>query len=194
MPDIIEAVKFARANQMLLSVRGGGHSAAGHAVCDGGLMIDLAQLKRIEVDPVKRVARAESGVIWRELDAATQAHGLATTGGVMSETGIAGLTLGGGIGWLSRLYGLTVDNLLSAEVVTAEGKLVRASAGENPDLFWGLRGGGGNFGIVTQFEYRLHPVGPLILAGLMAFPFADDGRRERCCAFTVTGQPPSRRK
>ncbi len=135
------------------------------------------------VDPVKRVARAQAGMLWSEFDAATQAYGLATTGGIVSETGIAGLTLGGGIGWLSRKHGLTIDNLLSVNVVTAEGQVIKASAEENPDLFWALRGGGGNFGIATAFEYRLHPVGPMILGGLIAYPFADDARTRELLRF-----------
>jgi FAD/FMN-containing dehydrogenase len=165
VPDVVAAVRFARERHLLVSVRGGGHGVGGHAVCDDGLVIDLSPMKAIEVDPSRRTARAEAGVLWGELDRKTQAFGLATTGGVVTHTGIAGLTLGGGIGWLMRKYGATVDNLLSAQLVTAEGHVVTASAKEHPDLFWAIRGGGGNFGIVTSFEYRLHPVGPLVLAG-----------------------------
>jgi hypothetical protein len=163
--DVVAAVRFARERDLLVSVRGGGHGVGGHAVCDGGLVIDLSPMKAIDVDPKGRTARAEAGVLWGELDRKTQVFGLATTGGVVTHTGIAGLTLGGGIGWLMRKHGATVDNLLSAEVVTAEGDVVTANAREHPDLFWAIRGGGGNFGIVTSFEYGLHAVGPLVLAG-----------------------------
>jgi FAD/FMN-containing dehydrogenase len=163
--DVVAAVRLARERDLLVSVRGGGHGVGGHAVCDGGLVIDLSPMKAIEVAPSRRTARAEAGVLWGEFDRETQAFGLATTGGVVTHTGIAGLTLGGGIGWLMRKYGATVDNLLSAEVVTAEGDVIRASAKDHPDLFWAIRGGGGNFGIVTSFEYRLHPVGPQVLGG-----------------------------
>jgi FAD/FMN-containing dehydrogenase len=171
--DVIEAVHFARTNGLLLSVRGGGHNIAGHAVCEGGLMIDLSPMKGIWVDPTSRTARAQPGVTLGELDRETQVHGLATVLGFISTTGIAGLTLGGGFGYLSRKHGWTTDNLLSVEIVTADGRLVRASADENEDLFWAVRGGGGNFGIVTSFEYELHPVGPRILAGLILYPLED---------------------
>ena len=156
--DVLTVVRFARERGMEISIRGGGHSAAGHAVADGAPMLDLSAMKAIEVDPAARTAVAGPGLVWRELDAATQEFGLATTGGVVGSTGIAGLTLGGGIGFLDRLAGLTCDNLLAAEVVTADGHLLRASADSHPDLFWALRGGGGNFGVVTSFTYRLHPV------------------------------------
>ena len=169
--DVQHAVNFARAHSLLLSVRGGGHSAPGYGTCDDGMVIDLSLLKAITVDPTKRTARAGGGTLWRELDAATQAHGLATTGGTVSNTGIAGLTLGGGLGWLMGKHGTTVDNLISAEVVTADGQLRTASASENQDLFWALRGGGGNFGVVTSFEYQLHPVGQ-VLGGLIVHPMA----------------------
>ncbi len=177
--DVAAAVGFARQNDLLLSVRGGGHNVAGHATNDGGIVIDLSSMKQISVDPVNRTARAEGGVTWGELDAATQVYGLATPGGVFSETGIAGLTLGGGYGFLRNKYGLSCDNLIAAEVVTASGAIVRASADENRDLLWALRGGGGNFGVVTAFEYQLHPVGPEVM---MAFalhdtPTAEDMRR-----------------
>lgn len=161
--DVIAAVNFARENQLLLSVRGGGHNVAGHATNDGGLVIDLSSMKNIHVDPVNRIARAEGGVTWGELDAAAQIYGLATPGGVYSKTGIAGLTLGGGLGWLRNKHGLSCDNLIAAEVVTADGQLIRADASQNADLLWGLRGGGGNFGVVTTFEYQLHPVGPDVM-------------------------------
>ena len=167
--DVISAVNFARAHDLLVSVRGGGHNIAGNAVCDGGLMIDLSRMKGIGVDPSQRTARAEPGLTLGEFDRETQAFGLATTLGIFSTTGIAGLTLGGGLGWLMGKYGLACDNLLSADVVTADGCLVTASATENEDLFWGLRGGGGNFGVVTSFEYRLHPAGP-VLAGPVFYP------------------------
>jgi FAD/FMN-containing dehydrogenase len=171
--DVVAAVRFARERDLLVAVRSGGHGVGGHALCDGGLVIDLSPMKGIRVDPTTRTARAEAGVLWGELDRETQLFGLATVGGIVTHTGIAGLTLGGGIGWLMRKHGATVDNLLSADVVTAEGELVRASEEENPDLFWGIRGGGGNFGIVTSFEYRLHRVGPTVLAG-QVFHLLDD--------------------
>jgi FAD/FMN-containing dehydrogenase len=169
--DVINAVHFARDNHLLVSVRGGGHNVAGSSICDGGLMIDLSRMKSIRVDPVTRTARAEPGVRGGELDHETQAFGLATPTGIVSETGIAGLTLGGGFGWLSRTYGLAADNLLSVDIVTADGRLLRTSATEHEELFWGIRGGGGNFGIVTSFEYQLHPVGPTVLAGMVTRPF-----------------------
>ena len=169
--DVINCVNFARANDLAVAVRGGGHNVAGNAVCEGGLVIDLTGTKSVRVDPARRTARADAGVTWGEFDRETQAFGLATTGGQVSTTGIAGLTLGGGWGWLARKYGLASDNLLSADIVTADGKLRTASATENADLFWGLRGGGGNFGVVTSFEYRLHPVGPVV-GGFVFYPFA----------------------
>ena len=168
--DVIRAVSFARDNRLAVAVRGGGHSFPGHSVCDGGLVIDLSAMKAIRVDIRKRTAWAQAGVKWIEFDHETQAFGLATTGGTDGDTGIAGLTLGGGLGWLSSKYGLTVDNLVSADVVTADGRLLTASATENQDLFWGLRGGSGNFGVVTSFEYQLHAVGPTILGGMVAYP------------------------
>ncbi|GGY01062.1 FAD-linked oxidase [Litchfieldella qijiaojingensis] len=167
--DVIAAVHFARETELPIAVRGGGHSVVGSAVCDEGLVIDLSGMKDVSVDPDKRTARAEGGTTWGDFDRATQRYGLATTGGIVPSTGIGGLTLGGGIGRLNRKYGLACDNLLSADVVTADGTLVTASADENEDLFWGLRGGGGNFGIVTSFEYQLHPVGP-VLGGEIIFP------------------------
>jgi FAD/FMN-containing dehydrogenase len=170
--DIADSVNFARTHGLDLAVRGGGHNVAGRAVCDGGLMLDLSLMKGIHVDPVRRTARAQGGVTWREFNRETQAHGLATTGGVISTTGIAGLTLGGGLGWLMAKYGLAMDNLLSAEIVTASGDIVRASKDENNDLFWGLQGGGGNFGAVSWLEYRLHPVGK-VTSGLIAHLFAN---------------------
>jgi FAD/FMN-containing dehydrogenase len=171
--DIRKAVTFARTHNLLAAVRGGGHNIAGNAVCDGGVMIDLSQMKKIVVDPESRTATVEPGVTLAEFDAACQQHALATPVGINSTTGIAGLTLGGGFGWLSRTFGLTIDNLLSAQVVTADGKILTASAKENPDLFWGIRGGGGNFGIVSSFTYRLHPLGPEVLSGLIVHPATD---------------------
>ena len=169
--DVIQAVNFAREHQLLVAVRGGGHSFAGIGVCHGGLVIDLSLMKGIRVDPIRHTARAEGGVKWGEFDRETEAFGLATPGGTDPDTGIAGLTLGGGLGWLGYKYGLACDNLLSVDLVTADGQVRMVSDTEHPDLFWGLRGGGGNFGVVTSFEYRLHPVGP-VLAGLVLHPFA----------------------
>src|SRR3990172_7660634 len=168
--DVVRCVNFAREHTLLVSINGGGHSVQGYGVCAGGLMIDFSLMKQVTVDPERRTAIAEGGVNWGEFDAATQAHGLAVTGGRMPTTGIAGLTLGSGSGWLERKLGYTVDNLLACEVVTADGQVLRASGSENAELFWGLRGGGGNFGIVTKFEYRLHEVGPIIYGGQFAFP------------------------
>ena len=168
--DIREGLDFAVTHDLPVAVRGGGHSIAGFGTNDSGLVLDLRAMSRVEVDPRRRLAVAGPGTIGAEFDRATQAHGLATTLGVMSTTGIAGLTLGGGIGWLQRAYGLTCDNLVGAQVLTAAGQLVRASQEEHPELFWGLRGGGGNFGIVTSFENLLHPVGPEVLCGLVAWP------------------------
>ena len=168
--DVVEAVRFAREHDLVVSVRGGGHSVAGLSVCDDGLMIDLSLMKAIRVDPAARTVKAAGGVLWGELDRATQPFGLATTGGIISHTGIAGLTLGGGLGHLMRKHGLTVDNLLSVDLVTADGRLVHVDATSDPDLFWGLRGGGGNFGVATSFEYQLHPVGPMILGGPIFWP------------------------
>ena len=168
--DVIAAVTFAREHDLLFSIRGGAHNVTGSAVCDGGLMLDMSGMKAIRVDPQRRTARAEAGCIWSELDHETQAFGLAVTGGQASDTGIAGLTLGGGVGQLMRLCGATVDNLLSVDLVTADGRLLTVSAEEHPELFWAVRGGGGNFGVVTSFEYRLHPVGPIILGGILLYP------------------------
>src|SRR5256714_10534979 len=173
--DVVAGVLLARETGLPLAVRGGGHGVNGHAVCDDGIMLDLSPLKRIDVDPEARVARAQAGVNWGEFDAATQAHGLATTGGRVTTTGIAGLTLGAGSGWLERMFGYTAHNLLAAEIVTADGRLLRASEDENAELFWGLRGGGGNFGVVTQFEYRLHEVGPMVAGGMVLWPMEQAG-------------------
>jgi hypothetical protein len=169
--DVVRAVRLARNDNLLVSIRGGGHNIAGNAVCDDGLMIDLSLLKAVQVDPNTRRATVQPGCTLADFDAAAQAHGLATPLGINSTTGVAGLTLGGGFGWLSRKYGMTIDSLLSADVVTADGNQLRASETDNADLFWGLRGGGGNFGVVTSFEFQLHPVGPDVLSGLMVFPF-----------------------
>ena len=170
--DVISAVKFGRTHDLLVAVRGGGHNVGGKSLCDDGLLIDLSLMKGIVVDAANRTARAQAGVLWGEFDRETQAFGLATAGGVVSTTGIAGLTLGGGFGWLMRKYGLTCDNLLSVNLVTAEGEAITASEGENADLFWGLRGGSGNFGIATSFEYRLHSVGPIVVGGMVLHPLA----------------------
>ena len=169
--DVVDAVKLARRMNLEVAVRGGGHNVAGRATVDGGLMIDLMPMKGIHVDSRSRTVRAQGGVTWAELNRETQLHGLAVTGGVVSTTGIAGLTLGGGLGWLMGKYGLALDNLLSVELVTADGKVLRASKDEEPDLFWALRGGGGNFGVATSFEFQIHPVGPMITGGLVAHPF-----------------------
>lgn len=168
--DVSPAIQFAREHKLELAIRGAGHNIAGNAVCDGGLVIDFSNMKKVRVDTTAKRAFAEPGATLGDFDAATQAHGLATPTGINSTTGIAGLTLGGGFGWLSRKYGVTVDNLVSVDMVTVEGNEVHASESENADLFWGIRGGGGNFGVVTQFEYALHSVGPEVLAGLMVFP------------------------
>jgi FAD/FMN-containing dehydrogenase len=168
--DVVTSVQFARANDLVVAIRAGGHGVAGNAVCDGGLMIDLSPMQGLEVDPERRIARVEAGVVWGSLDRETQKHGLATTGGIIPTTGVAGLTLGGGFGYLMRSCGLACDNVLSVEVVTADGQQIRASEEENAELFWGLRGGGGNFGIVTSFEFQLHPVGPTVLGGVVVYP------------------------
>ena len=167
--DVVTALGFAREHDLLISVRGGGHNVTGNAVCEAGLMLDLTPMKRADVDPERRRVIAEAGLTWNELDTATQRHGLVTTGGIVSSTGVAGLTLGGGHGWLMRKHGLTCDNLVAVELVTADGRRLRACADENVELFWGLRGGGGNFGIVTAFEFRLHAL-TRVLAGMLLFP------------------------
>jgi FAD/FMN-containing dehydrogenase len=171
--DVVAALRFARRHGLPVAVRGGGHNVSGNAVCDDGVVIDLSRQKGVEVDAKHRVARAQPGVLLGELDRATQQHGLATPTGNVSLTGIAGLTLGGGLGWIARKHGPACDNLIAADVVTADGERVRASEEENPELLWGLRGGGGNFGVVTSFEYRLHPVGPEVLAGGVVHAFTD---------------------
>lgn len=172
VPDVIAALRYARSNGLAVAVRGGGHNVAGTAICDGGIVIDLSSMKGIHVDPVRRIARVQGGVTWGALDRETQVYGLATPGGLISSTGVAGLTLGGGFGWLSRAYGLSSDNLLSVELVDAEGRVVNANAGEHQELFWAVRGGGGNFGVVTSFEFALHRVGPVVFGGV-AFHRAD---------------------
>jgi len=171
--DVIGAVNFAREHNLILAIRGGGHNIAGSAVCEGGLMLDLTLMKSVRVNPAARTVRVEPGVTLGELDRETQAFGLAVPVGINSTTGVAGLTLGGGFGWLSRKHGLTVDNLISADVVTADGKLVHANEKDNPDLFWAIRGGGGNFGVVTSFEFKLHPIGREVLAGLVIHPLSE---------------------
>ena len=170
--DVVDAVNLARESSMEVAVRGGGHNVAGRATIDGGLMIDLSLMKGIHVDPSARTARAQGGATWGEYNRETQVHGLARTGGVISTTGVGGLTLGGGLGWLLGKHGLSINNLRSAQLVTADGKVVTASQNENADLFWGIRGGGGNFGVATSLEFAVHPVGPIVTGGLVAHPFA----------------------
>ena len=171
--DVVDAIRLARAEDLGVAVRGGGHNVAGRATIDGGVMIDLSLMKGLYVDSRTRSARAQGGSTWNDFNRETQLHGLATTGGVVSSTGIAGLTLGGGLGWLMGKHALALDNLLSVELVLADGRVVRADEKENDDLFWALRGGGGNFGVATTLEYRLHEVGPVITGGLIAYPFGD---------------------
>ena len=173
--DVVAAVNHARTHGLEIAVRGGGHNVAGNATCEGGIVIDLGPINQVAVDADHRVARAGGGTTWKEYDAATQAHGLASPGGAISSTGIAGLTLGGGFGWLSRAHGLACDNLIGAEVVTADGRVLNAGTDEHADLFWGLRGGGGNFGVVTRFDFSLQPVGEL-LAGFILYPRSEAGR------------------
>lgn len=173
--DVVRTVEFARDADLRLAVRGGGHNIAGSALCDGGIVADLSRMKAVMVDPSKRHAAVEGGATLGDFDTATQAHGLAVPLGINSTTGVAGLTLGGGLGWLSRKHGMTVDSLQSAHVVTASGAVLRASTDEHPDLFWAIRGGGGNFGVVTRFEFKLHAVGPELLCGLIVYPLAQAG-------------------
>ena len=187
--DVVAAVNLAREQDLPLSVYGGGHGVTGSAVVDAGVCVDLRGMKRIEVDPQAKLAHAEGGLTWGEFDAATTEHGLAVTGGRVPSTGIAGLALGSGSGWLERKFGFTCDNLVEAEVVTADGRVVTASDSENPDLFWGLRGGGGNFGIVTRFTFRLHEVGPVLLAGMLIWPAAQAGELVRFWRDFMTGAP-----
>ena len=203
--DVLAALQFGLAHDLPIAVRGGGHNVAGKAVVDDGIVIDLSPMKGIRLDPTNRIVRAQAGLTWGEFDRETQVFGLATTGGAISTTGIAGLTLGGGIGWLQRKHGLACDNLLSADVITADGRILTASETENPDLFWGLRGGGGNFGIVTSFEYRLHPVGQ-VLGGPVLYPFsaakeaftfyrdfAESAPDELFCEFALAALPDGQR-
>jgi FAD/FMN-containing dehydrogenase len=187
--DVVAAVNFAREHGLVAAVRCGGHSVAGLSVCDGGLLIDLVGLKRIEVDPVAKTARAGGGVLWGEFDAVTQEYGLHTPGGRVTTTGIGGFTTGGGYGWTSSKHGLACDNLISAEVVLADGSVVTASEQENEDLFWGIRGGGGNFGVVTEFEFRLHDLGPIVLAGLALWPIERAPEVVRAWRDYVDGAP-----
>jgi FAD/FMN-containing dehydrogenase len=171
--DVMAAVRFTRDLGLVAAVRSGGHSFPGHSVCDGGVVIDMSLMKGIRVDPEARTARAQAGVLLGELDRETQAFGLGVPAGIVTHTGLAGLTLGGGIGWLMRKYGLTIDQLLSVDLITADGEFAKASERENPDLFWGVRGAGGNFGIVTEFEFRLNPVGPMVIAGPIFWPMEE---------------------
>ena len=170
--DVVDALGLAKKRGLEVAIRGGGHNVGGRGTIDGGLLVDLSLMKGLHVDPRARTARAEGGTLWKEFNRASQLHGLATTGGVISSTGIAGLTLGGGLGWLMAKYGMALDNLLSVDLVLADGRPVRAAADENPDLFWAVRGGGGNFGVATSFEFRLHPVGPMVHGGLVAHPIS----------------------
>ncbi|HKY76638.1 MAG TPA: FAD-binding oxidoreductase [Acidimicrobiia bacterium] len=187
--QVADAVAFGRQEGLEIAVRGGGHSFAGFSVCDNGLMITLSEMKSVTVDPAARTVRAGGGATWADVDAATEPHGLAVPGGIVSHTGIAGLTLGGGLGWLTRRAGLSCDNLISAEVVTADGRILTASADSHPDLFWAIRGGGGNFGIVTSFEYRLHEVGPLAQLGLFFWGAGQGAEALRYCRDFVKTVP-----
>lgn len=187
--DVIAAVGFARSNDLAIAVRGGGHSIAGFSTCEDGVVIDLSAMRSVRVDPDARRAYVGPGAVWGDVDHETQAHGLATTGGLVSTTGVAGFTLGGGIGWLMRKHGLACDTLVGADVVTADGALVHASERENPELLWGLRGGGGNFGVVTQFEFSLQPVGPTVYAGLIFFAAEHDAELMRLFREWAPGVP-----
>jgi FAD/FMN-containing dehydrogenase len=187
--DAVAAIRFAREEGLLLSVRGGGHDYGGNGVCDGGLVIDLGSMNGVRVDPDERIARVEPGATWGEFDGEAQAFGLATPGGTCSKAGVAGVTLGGGNGYLSRRFGLTIDNLVAADVVAADGRLVHASERENPDLFWALRGGGGNFGVVTSFAFRLHPVGPEVLGAQILLPFGQAREALRLYREVMAGAP-----
>ena len=187
--DIVAALQLASKLGLAVSVRGGGHNVGGRAVADGGLMIDLSLAREVRVDPATRTAVAEGGATWGEFNKATMAHGLATTGGVISTTGVGGLTLGGGLGWLMALHGMAVDNLIGAEIVTADGRVLNASATEHPDLFWAVRGGGGNFGVAASLTFRLHPVAPLVVGGLVAHPLDRGGEMLRFFRDTAAGVP-----
>jgi FAD/FMN-containing dehydrogenase len=187
--DVAAAVRFARERDLEIAVRGGGHNVAGTAVCNDGIVIDLSAMRAVEVEPVGRIAHVQGGALWGDVDHETQAHGLATTGGIVGHTGVGGLSLGGGLGWLMRKHGLTVDNIVAAEVVTAEGDILWASADQHADLFWALRGGGGNFGVVTSFRFALHPVGPVVLAGPVFWAAADTSEVLRFYRDFVTGVP-----
>ena len=201
--DVVAAVNFGREHDLIISVRGGAHSTPGYSTCDGGIVIDLQPMNGVEVDTAVTTARVQGGAKWADLDGATQEHGLAVTGGRVSDTGVGGLALGSGSGWLERPYGATCESLRSAEVVTADGSVVRASADDNSDLFWGLKGGGGNFGVVTEFEFDLHPVGPIVMGGMLAFPraqareiirayrdFMEDAPKEVCGGLALITAPP----
>src|SRR5262245_57888781 len=187
--DVSAAVRFARDRRLEITIRGGGHNVAGTAVCDDGIVIDLSAMRAVSVDPAALTAHVQGGALWSDVDHETQAHGLATTGGIVGHTGVGGLSLGGGIGWLMRKHGLTVDNLVGAEVVTAAGHIIRASANDHPDLFWALRGGGGNFGVVTSFRFALHPVGPTVMAGLVFWAAEDTTDVLRFYREFVAGAP-----
>jgi FAD/FMN-containing dehydrogenase len=187
--DVVAAVRFARDHDLEIAIRGGGHNVAGTAVCDDGIVIDLSAMRGVRVDAKGRRAWVQGGALWGDVDHETQRHGLATTGGIVSHTGVAGLTLGGGVGWLMRKHGLTVDNLLAVDVVTADGELLRASEDEHPDLFWALRGGGGNFGVVTSFEFRLHSVGPTVVAGPIFWDASDARDVLRCYRDFIRSAP-----
>ena len=187
--DVIDAVNLARERQLLTAVRAGGHSIAGYGVCDGGLMIDLSVMRGVWVDPDTRTVRVQGGATWGDVDRETQAFGLAVPGGIVSTTDIAGLTLGGGIGWLHRAHGLACDNLRRVEIVTADGQLLRASEAENPDLFWAVRGGGGNFGVVTSFEFTAHPLGPVVPVAAVMYPMDDAGQLFRAWRAWASGAP-----
>ena len=187
--DVVAAVNLARDHDLEVAVRSGGHSVAGLSICDDGILIDLAGMKEVAVDPDARIARSGGGVLWGDFDAATQEHGLHTPGGRVTTTGVGGFTTGGGYGWTSSKHGLTCDNLVSAEVVTADGRVLTASEDENEDLFWGICGGGGNFGVVTRFDYRLHPLGPTVFAGLSLYPLGRAGEAARAWREFVAGAP-----
>jgi FAD/FMN-containing dehydrogenase len=187
--DVVAALALAREHDLVVSVRNGGHSTPGYSSCDDGIVLDLRAMNRVTVDPGARTARVQGGAVWAELDGATQEHGLAVTGGRVSDTGVAGLALGSGSGWLERMHGVSCESLISAEVVTADGSVVTASEQENPELLWGLRGGGGNFGVATELEFRLHPVGPIIAAGLLLYPRSKAGEVIRFYRDYIAGAP-----